>query len=763
MPSKNRVEHKFQGDNEDLDCLRCGKPYRYHRKPRQRIDVRQRDERIYGVNYQNKRHPMVYVGIDGEGLGRENHVYTLLAASDETGEHTWSVENQSGLTVLEVCEFLSAFPPWVKLFSYGFNYDLTKMLEDLPDPVIYKLFRPEMRQRLGSDAFKGPRHVPWGEWRFNMQGTKFSVRNNKDRRYTVIWDIIRFFQSKFTVALTDWKIGLKHEIEEMARMKDQRAQLDKKSWQEVIDYNLSECRFMAALARKLTEAHDKADIALKSYYGAGSSATAILTKWNVRQFMQDPPEAMRIAVAMAFSGGRFDNSMVGMVRGKVYGGDISAAYPYGITNLPCLVHGRWERTINRSRMLKARLALVRYTLRDSVSVNTKTQGWGPFPFRTPDGSICYPAVSGGGWVWKEEFLAGERIFPNVEFQEAWCFYSDCNHMPFAEMPKLYLERLAIGKEGAGIAMKLGMNSCPGKTVQSVGNGPFKNWVWGGNINSGCRAQVLDVLGLHKNWQNMLMVATDGYLSLEKIDHPKPVDTGTFEASECKAHKRMCDICPKESQTFKPLGGWERKDSDRGVFIARAGVYFPLNPSADDIQTVRGRGVGRGVILENWERIVNRFEDWNKKPVPADYDREDFDRDGWPLVHVANVSRFCGAKSSITRTLVDGKWQYHRARGNHLPHRGKDGKMHHGEPHYGQWVTREVAMSFNPKPKRESRALCDDGRSLILRKFPENLTSAPYDKAVISEEARQLMLMALEANEQPDADLADYEDYDDYNA
>lgn len=744
MPSKNRVEHLYQGDGDY--CLRCDKPPHNHRAPRTRVDIRYRDERVY---HPRPSKPVLYVGIDGEGLGRENHCYTLLAASDETGENTWSIEDRSGLTTLQVLEFLTSFPENVKLFSYGFNYDLTKMLEWLPDPVLYRLFRPEMRQRFGKDAVKGPRHEPWGEYRLNMQGTKFSVRHNSQKRMTVIWDIIRFFQSKFTTALTDWKIGLKSEIEEMTRMKDQRSILDQKSWQEVIDYNLSECRFMATLARKLTEAHVAAEIPLKNYYGAGSSATSMLTKWNVKQYMQEPPEEMRTAIAIAFSGGRFDNSMVGMVRGKVRGRDISAAYPYQIAQLPCLVHGRWERIVSRNRMLKARLALVRYTLRDSVSVNTKRQGWGPFPFRTYDGSICYPAVSGGGWVWKQEFLEGERLFPNVEFKEAWVFWSECNHQPFVEMPNVYRERCRIGKEGPGIALKLGGNSCAGKTVQSVGSGPFKNWVWGGNINSGTRAQVLTCLGLHKDWLNMLMVATDGFLSLEDIDCPIPNDTGTFQVSECKAHKRTCDICPPSMQTFKPLGGWEKKDSDRGIFIARAGVYFPLDPSVNDIQTVRGRGVGRGVILENWRKIIDRFEEWDKKPVPCTYKRKDYDMDGWPIVHVANVSRFCGAKSSITRKLVDGKWQYNRANGNHMQ----------AEPAYGQWVTREVAMSFNPRPKRESHSIGEDGRSLELRKLPENVMSAPYDKAIISEEARILMLMALEANEQPDADLAHYEDFD----
>lgn len=746
MPSKNRVEHKFRGDPDVTDtCLLCGKSLTLHRKPRQRVDIRWRDGRPRSPK---RKEDTLWVGVDGEGIGRENHVYVLLAASDETGEHTWSVENPSGLTVEQCLEFFTSFPPHVKLFTYGFNYDMSKALEGLPDSILYKLFRPELRQRFGADALKGPRVERWGPWSLNLQGTKFSVKHSSDKRYTILWDILRFFQCKFVTTLQDWKIGSRVELEEMARMKDQRAILDQKTWQEVVDYNLSECRMLATLGRRLTEAHESAGIPLKSYYGAGSSATSMLTRMGVKQYMKDPPEEARIAVASAFSGGRFDNSMVGMVRGMVRGGDISSAYPYEIARLPCLVCGRWERTVSRARMLKSRLACVRYTLRDSVSVDTKRQGWGPFPFRTKDGSICYPAVSGGGWVWKEEFLEGERLFPNVEFKEAWCYHCDCKHQPFAEIPRFYLERLRLGKEGAGMALKFGTNSCAGKTVQAVGSGQFKNWVWGGNINSGTRSKILTVLGLHRDWRNMLMVATDGILTLENIRYPKPEDTGTYGAFECKKHKRLCEECPSTERTYKPLGGWERKDSDRGVFIARAGVYFPLDPTADDIRTVRGRGVGRGVILENWRRIVDTFEKWDKKPIPSKHKRDAFDHDGWPIVHVANVSRFCGAKSSITRVLRDGKWFYKRANGDHRK----------AEPHYGQWITREVAMSFNPRPKREVHSIGDDGRSLELRKMPEDVMSAPYNNAVLSEEARQLMILSLEASEQPDADLADYEEY-----
>lgn len=751
MPSKERVEHKFLGDNLER-CARCGKPDRLHRNPRVRIDVRDRSDRLY---LPRPKKNILYLGIDGEGQGEQDHVYNMICASDETGEHTWILESPDptvALTSVEIFEWMMGFPENARLFAFSFNYDLTKILKDLPDEQLYKLFRPEGRQRLGKDAFKGPRPVPWGEWRFNLQGTKFSIARSTDRRPLVIWDIWKFYQSKFTTALTLWKVGLKTEIERMILMKDKRGEFDKLSKQEVKAYCLKECQFMAQLAHKLVDAHVMADIPLKNFYGAGSSATAMLKKMKLRDYQQEPPAAMIQCVAQAFSGGRFDNRLLGIIRLPTRGADISSAYPYATQFLPCLAHGHWEHTKSRRKLNGARVACVRYSLRDSASVNTKLKPWGPFPFRSSDGSICYPAVSGGGWVWLAEFLEGERLFPNVEFREAWVFHQECDHLPFKDMPMYYNERCRIGKEGPGIVIKLASNSVPGKTAQSVGSAPFRNYVHAGMINSQCRAQVLTALGLHRDWRNMLMVATDGIQSLEMdLQLPPPIDTNT----------NIAFSDGKGNMVRKPLGGWELKDSTRGMFFARPGVYFPLGPSKEDIETVRARGVGRGVILQNWERLINRFEEWDKIVRPGS---DGYDEDGWPVVKVANVSRFCGAKSSISRSVVDGKFVYKRASGNHM--RGRPGFEEYDakgmpvppEPAYGQWITREVGMSFNPAPKRENTGLGDDGQSLLVRKLSEDIESAPYDKANLSEEARQLMRHMAELNEQPDKDFVDYEEY-----
>lgn len=673
---------------------------------------------------------ITYIGIDGEGYGREKHNYVLLSAADERGDRKWFVESHQRLTTKQCLNFICSLPTArTKIFSYSFNYDLTKILEDLPNELIYKLFRPDLRKWPGGGDVeedgsslkeqKGPKPIKWEGYKLNLQGTKFTVQRGKEKP-VVIWDLFKFFQGKFVTALKDWKVGDPSLWARMSSMKDQRAEFDKlyieakkqglANPQAIKDYNFEECLCMAQLARKLTDAHTAAKLKLTSYYGAGSTAKAILAKIGIRHQIRKEPEQMKLAVASAFHGGRFENYGIGPFYGTLYNWDIASAYPYQTTFLPCLLHGRWERTKSRSRMVNAEHALVRY---DLIHMNTR-ESWGPFPFREANGSISYPIASGGGWIWRNEYLIGESLFPNVRFLEAWVYHRECNCQPFKDIPRYYHERLKLGKEGPGIVLKLGINACYGSLAQSVGNAIFNSWIWAGMITSGCRAQILEMMGLHKDRGNLLMIATDGIVTREELEPPAPRDTGTFDAKDSKDGK------------YKPLGAWEGKTISKGMFLARPGVYFPLNPTKAEIKEIRGRGVGKGVILENWELIVRA---WRRNGVHG-------------AARVANVSRFCGAKTSVHRGSKSGL--YSRSMGS----------IKKQEPRYGQWITRQVELTFNPMPKRLK--VNPDGKTLMLRTFPSNQESMPYDKAIRSPEGEELERAYMEAIEQPDADLTDYE-------
>jgi len=615
----------------------------------------------------------IFCGIDGEGKGRRPHRYTLLACADETGEYQRHLEGED-LGTKECLDFLLGLntSKKYKFFAYSFVYDLTMMLRDLPDEKLYKLFRPELRLDENGRA----RAVYWGDYRMNLMATRFTLQ--KGNRTITIWDIWKFFQGKFTKALTQWKVATQEQLDEIERMKNLRGQFSKVSDDDIRAYCYSECTALGQLARKLTDAHEKAGLKLKNYFGAGSTASAVLDTMAIRQLKSDGPERMQLAIASAFFGGRFESRVGGPVKGPIYSCDISSAYPYQLTRMPCLIHGRWEYTTRRKGLEKARAACVHYRLGPAQP----DVQWGPFPHRLKDGTIIYPVEGGIGWVWLDEYLVAERKWPNVEFKGAWVLKQSCKcGSPFARISELYRERIRIGKTDAGNTLKLGMNSCYGKLAQSVGlSPPYQCWIWAGMITSGCRAQLLDVMS-----DTTLMVATDGLYDTVRPKLPKPSDTGTSDLS-------------------KPLGGWEVETIKQGVFVVRPGIYFPLNPTEEQLADIRGRGVGKGSVLKHWRDIVQRWEA------------------GEQIVELPSIVRFMGAKSTI-REQSDGS--YVRS------------------VQYGQWVKRPIRLSFDPFPKRDS--------DFQPWRIGLDTVSNPYDTGVISPEAAELRAATEEALEQPDVE------------
>jgi DNA polymerase family B len=734
--SNHRVSHIPFGD----PCVSCRLPAENHRIREQVSKPRRKRNQII-PNLVVEKGPgkrfttgntdgVLYIGLDGEGIHRRDHCYIYMGASSEDGKTTWGLESPSwrpawsedagqyiskvrGLDTVSCLEFVLDLPPKARVFSYAFNYDLTKMLTDVDNQKLYRLFRPKLRPRKADLKHLGPEPVLWGDYDLNLQGTKFTVRHPKTGRKCTVWDIFKFYGVAFVQALKDWKVGNPELYKRMGGMKSKRDVLDTIDPDRITAYCLEECACMAQMAHKLDDAHEEGlGVKLKAYYGAGSSATALLNKMGIRQEIVQPRPEMAHAVSSAFFGGRFETSIVGAIRERVYNYDISSAYPYQTCFLPCLGHGTWRLSQSRDEAKNAKAALIHYGMRKTKFAN---KSWGPFPFREADGSICFPTVSGGGWVYKDEYFAGEKLFPKqVTFKEAWIYETGCVCRPFASVPAYYLLRIQIGKEGAGLTIKLAMNSIYGKLAQSVGNAPFNCWVWAGMITSGCRAQALETMALHKDLSNLLMIATDGIYTREKLVTPKPRDTNTWVT-----------INDKGVDTQKPLGGWEEKVIDKGLFIARSGVYLPLNPTEEEIKDVRGRGIGKKVLYDNWEKILNSYEKHGlKEPV-----------------QVANVPRFCGAKTSISQSGPQGRYEYTRAShryGTQLPS-------------YGQWVMRTVELDFDQMPKRSG---VNKDNTLVLRALSQKRESLPYRSAVrmLNKTAKDLIRAELELSEQPTYDF-----------
>lgn len=670
------LEHRPIGD----PCQFCDQPASRHRKARHRPGRVKKQYPRPAPRFQER-----IIGLDGEGQGRQPHLYTLLCACDEFG---WSdyVEDPKGLTTRACLDFLLGLPERTLVVGYALIYDLTKILEDLPNKLLYNLFHEKTRA-FYSKVAKRISYAPieWQGYKLNYMNRRFTVQ--KDKRRCTVWDIFRFFACKFTQALEDWKIGTPDVVKRMGEMKDKRHEFDKLDSTAIHDYCNSECYNLACLGRALINAHIDSGLPLRNFFGAGSTASVLLDTLQIKEKLGKLPAIHRVklehAIACAFFGGRFENKDIGPVRRPIYARDIYSAYPYQIYQLPCLLHGKWEHITSARKNLQqirnATLALVHWRLPVS---RESSDCWAPFPVRAKDGTIAFPRAAKGGWCWKQEFLEACKRFPHVEMTEAWLYHTDCDCQPFKDVPKYYLERLRLGKDAQGIVLKLGLNSIYGKLAQSQGlNPPYQNWVWAGNITSGTRAQLLSVLT-----NDVVMVATDGVFSTQPIQTASPIDTGTSHAT-------------------KPLGDWDNKTYERGLFVMRPGIYFPLEPTDEQLKDVKARGLGKAVLYTQWKRMVDAWEAKQQS------------------ITITGINRFCGAKSSIS-------------------------VAHNRSENYGEWVPFSIDVDFNPHPKRE--CILPDNRLKLWDFF--NWESEPYQAALESPDAKALKEFERIAEEQPDADF-----------
>lgn len=747
-----RPEHPPVND----PCDRCGQSAKSHR---QRKRKRGAYFRSYNKKHREDRHcKQVHrniIGIDGEGF-ESGSVYAYIAAWNRNGQ-VEEDENLQGLSTQECLEFLLRLPASPLKFGFSLGYDYTKWLQDLDNESLYSLNHPEERM----DKKGPPKPVFWspdgGEntYALNLLSGRFSVAKvviGKHKRHcqargdcigcktsksTVVWDCFKFFQSSFIAACLAWDVITKEEFETLKEMKGKRSGFERpqsgvdEEWTKVKHYCGLECRKMAELATRLLRAHDDAGLKLKQYYGAGSTGAAMLEKMQARKYMQQASKKegenkvtwraieyhphLLYALACAFFGGRFEISRRGPVREPCWSYDISSAYPYAFTFLPCLIHGEWRYLHNPkyADIERARAAVVQYELPPYSGIRCEGEklssiAWGPFPFRVGEanddigaGNIVYPVSSEGGWLHRDEFLAGARHYPNVKLKTAWVFHVDCSCPVLSvEMPKQYKLRLSWGKEGRGQVTKLGMNSCYGKAAQTKGKRPpYQNFVWAGMTTASCRAQLLDAMATARDPYNILMVATDGIVSAEPLSLATPKDTSTFDALDIKTGKS------------KPLGGWEEKKIQDGMFLIRPGIAFPLAGDAKE-EEGKARGIGKAVLRTMRQKVLESWERNGAEPL--------------------EVTRpmFFGMKSMI-RKVGD---EYRR------------GDL------YGKFANQVVKVDYHPFPKRP--AVGENER--LLTWMLDGEMSNPYGpilgrKKVESELVRQLREERELMLDQPDAD------------
>lgn len=504
-----------------------------------------------------RKAPRRWIGIDGEGVGRDPHRYVLLCASDAQGVHDL-IEDPRGLGTARVLDFLLSYSTRdVRLAGYFLSYDWTMILRSLPNSALYRLYRPELRV-LPKGEGGGFSVVRWGDYRLHWLSGM--MRIGRGSRSVTIWDLGKYYQSPFVDACKKWGVLTTEELAAVRAMKLRRSEFTDSQRDEIRRYCALECAALARLASGLEQAHIDAGLKPRGWYGPGSTASVVLGREKIDQRKGEVPVEMHAPAACAFFGGRFEQRAIG--RYCVRGWDIVSAYPWAAYHLPCLEHGRWERTTRLADVARARHACVRWKLTDVGDV-----AWGPLPVRLPKGIILYPRGGAAGWAWRDEWDAARRYWSGVEWGgEAWLLRGECDCRPFRFVLEMFRERVRLGKGGMGDVFKYPLNSLYGKLAQMVGGGGrFASRVWAGMITAFTRAMILRAIAEHDEWSDVIAVATDGLYTRARWEPPPPP-------------------LPHDG-----LGSWE-ESPEKAITFIRPGIYL-----ADDSTVVRARGVGRRAL------------------------------------------------------------------------------------------------------------------------------------------------------------------------
>lgn len=525
-----------------------------------------------------------FVAIDGESYTDEDgHKYVLLASS--LGEYIF---DSQGLSSTECFQFLLSLRKRAKRYifiAFGLNYDVNMMLRDVGRENLEKLWK---EHRISWYSY----NIEWipGKW-FSVSSKGYCCK---------IYDLFGFFQSSFVNALKKWDIPVQ---EDMQEMKQARSIFDATMKDKIIAYCIEECKALELLANKLKFALQETGLTPKSWVGAGSIASSLMQKHNVKQYHVSDfdwdREVLRYSLH-AYFGGRVELFKQGIFD-TVSNYDIRSAYPYQALSLPSLKGGRWTKLKRYNPEKRYALWRVSWDLPRDTIVS-------PFPFRHK-GNIYYPLTGEGIYHANEVRIALKYYGTRIRILDGYSFSTSSDTSPFSFIREEFKHRAKLKEQNhpGEKVIKLGLNALYGKLAQGIGYRgklpPFQSFYWAGFITSGTRARILDYS--IANAESLIMVATDG---LFFDSNPKLVCSNT-------------------------LGGLEYQEL-RDVFVAQAGVYQATKSDGTTYAKSRGFFV---------------------KEIDFDSLRKGFLANGSEFTANYNSHRFVGLGSCVSR----GNFEYWR--------------------------------------------------------------------------------------------------------
>lgn len=483
------------------------------------------------------------VAWDGEGLNEKNgdHTYVLLASS--AGARMVSREGLSTQDVFDLFLEQSSEPIHV---GYGLSYDINMILKDFTEDELRDLYSH------GRTRWRGYRV----EWRM---GKSISVA--KGGKSFLIYDSLPFFQRSFVDACDeflgkDWFMR-----DTIIREKANRGKFTFDEIVSISEYNDAELVNLVRLIQELRKRLYKVDLRIRRWDGPGAIAAAIYTKHQTKSHFgsETTGEQPATAIRHAYAGGRFELIRKGYSPKPAFQYDIRSAYPSAMRYLPCLAHGSWKHVVNPTRTVP--FGVYRVEVIDPVNHTSRPQ---PLWMRNKNGTVYFAEYS-HGWYWTPEVDNAMKL-GGVEVHEGYEYTQECNHHPFQFVEPMYNKRAALkkAKDGAQLAIKLGINSLYGKLAQQVGWSPgpplkippYHCLEWAGWITSHCRAQVF----------NAAMLAPDDVIAFET--------DAVFMRKEIKL------------PVGERLGQWDRTVYKNLTYL-KSGLYWGEKEDGEKIAKSRG--------------------------------------------------------------------------------------------------------------------------------------------------------------------------------
>jgi hypothetical protein len=507
-----------------------------------------------------------YFIVDSGGVCEKGPQRTMLFGCSVPGEYITGTDLSTREMLDLVLRVESLFPDAFHV-GFAFEYDVNQMLKDLPWRMLAVL--------------KITGKVRWNGYRINHVPHKI-ISVSKDGISATIYDTFGFFHCKYTTALEKYGVGDSVKLRKIADGKLRRGQFTWADIAEVTDYWEAEISLLPDLMEHIRTAAYGGGFRIGAWHGPGALASYGLLHNGVRQWMsKNVPRHAQQAIRAAYAGGRFQAWRCGLYLGDVYTLDKNSAYVQGMSLLPRLNNGKWERvdpgTVKTPGDI-ARFGLYHISFDDydpDRGREHRSRGIPerPYPLfhRDKQGRLTWPNRV-DGWYWSPEarLVAGDK---RAKFLAA-IVYRDDGTYPFKWVNDSYEMRVHLQQMGspAEKAYKWSLAAYYGSFARRVGwnrrdrTAPRSHELaWAGFITSHCRAAIFDAASYAASKGALISVDTDGV-------------TSTVPFPEALVPEGFSD----------KLGAW-KQDHYTGILYWQNGIYWLHSDNCPEKQCPNYKG------------------------------------------------------------------------------------------------------------------------------------------------------------------------------